>query len=103
MWSYLLAGVGILGLFIAARRPRLGWSISIAAQGLWLCYALATHQYGFIGASVAYTFVYARLLRAARAAVAPQAGFEPATSASVAPRSDPAELQGQETPIRVGC
>lgn len=65
IWSYVLAAVGITGLLIAARRPKIGWWFNIAAQMLWISYAIATRQWGFLGSSAGYTFAYIRLLRAA--------------------------------------
>lgn len=62
-WSFVLGGVGIVGLYIAARRPRLGWSVNIAAQALWIAYAVATRQWGFLPMSCAYAIMYVRLLR----------------------------------------
>ena len=58
MWSYALAAVGILGLYVAGKGRRLGWAIGFAAQGLWIAYATATHQYGFYASAVAYAGVY---------------------------------------------
>lgn len=60
IWSYLLAAVGILGLVLAGRRKAIGWAIGLGAQALWIAYALATHQFGFIVSALAYGAVYAR-------------------------------------------
>ncbi len=65
-WSWALAAVGIAGLWIAASRPRIGFAVSIAAQALWVAYALTTRQYGFLVTAAAYTVVYVRLWRRAR-------------------------------------
>jgi len=64
-WSYALAAVGITGLWIAASRPRIGWRFNIAAQAVWVAYAVATRQWGFLLTAVAYALVYIRLLRKA--------------------------------------
>lgn len=65
-WSYILAAVGITGLWIAATRPHIGWWFNIAAQGIWVAYAVATRQWGFLLTAVAYAIVYVRLLRRAQ-------------------------------------
>lgn len=57
-WSILLAVVGITGLYIATLKVWWGWAVSLAAQGLWITYALATAQYGFILSALAYGWVY---------------------------------------------
>jgi hypothetical protein len=67
-WSYVLAAIGVTGLWIAATRPTIGWRFNIAAQIVWLAYAVATRQWGFIVTAVAYGVVYLRLLRRAQAA-----------------------------------
>jgi hypothetical protein len=66
-WSYALAVVGVTGLLIAARRPRVGWWFNIAAQAAWVAYAVASRQWGFLLTAVAYAVAYARLLRRAYA------------------------------------
>ncbi len=59
-WSWLLTAVGVTGLYFAGSRKRLGWAIGIAAQALWIAYALATSQYGFFASAVSYGWVYSR-------------------------------------------
>lgn len=61
-WSLTLAAVGVLGLYVAGRRSRWGWAIGLGAQLLWVGYALATRQYGFLISAGAYGWVYARNL-----------------------------------------
>lgn len=62
-WSYVLSGIGVFGLVVAAARPRVGFGISIAAQILWVTYALVTDQAGFLISAGAYTVAYVRLWR----------------------------------------
>ncbi len=65
-WSYVLTAVGAAGLLLAGRMQRIGWLIGLAAQGLWISYALATEQYGFVISALIYGSVYARNYRAWR-------------------------------------
>lgn len=60
LWSYTLAAVGILGIWLAGRRNLWGWAVGCGAQVLWIVYALATEQYGFIVSALAYGAVYGR-------------------------------------------
>lgn len=57
-WSYLLAAVGIFGLWLAGNKRQSGWLVNVGAQGLWITYAIVTEQFGFIFAALAYGFVY---------------------------------------------
>jgi nicotinamide riboside transporter PnuC len=59
-WSWILAAIGITGIWLAGSRRTIGWTIGVAAQLLWIAYAIATHQWGFIASALAYGFVYAR-------------------------------------------
>lgn len=59
-WSWLLAAIGVLGLWLAGSRRRIGWAVGFVAQALWVAYALQTHQYGFVASALAYGTVYAR-------------------------------------------
>lgn len=60
MWSYLLAAVGILGIWLAGRKSAWGWAVGLGAQLLWIAYALVTAQYGFILSALAYGAIYGR-------------------------------------------
>ena len=59
-WSWLLTAVGILGLWLAGSKRRGGWLVGASAQVLWIAYALATRQYGFIISALCYGAVYVR-------------------------------------------
>jgi hypothetical protein len=59
-WSYLLTAVGILGLVLAGQKRSGGWAIGLGAQALWVAYAIATKQWGFIASALIYGSVYAR-------------------------------------------
>jgi len=60
IWSFALAAIGIAGLWLAGRRNAWGWAIGLAAQLLWIAYAIVTVQYGFILSALAYGFVYGK-------------------------------------------
>lgn len=59
-WSYLLTAVGVFGLWLAGRKSSGGWAVGFGAQALWVAYAIATHQWGFIVSAACYGTVYAR-------------------------------------------
>lgn len=59
-WSWLLAAIGILGLYLAGKRLAVGWLVGVLAQVPWLVYAVVTRQWGFIATAVAYGAVYTR-------------------------------------------
>jgi hypothetical protein len=57
-WSYVLAAIGVVGIFFVGRKHRWAWLWLIFNECLWIIYAVVTNQYGFIFAAVAYTLVY---------------------------------------------
>jgi hypothetical protein len=59
-WSWLLAIIGITGLWAAGSKKPWGWALNIGVQFLWIAFAINTGQYGFIVAAIAYGFVYGR-------------------------------------------
>ena len=59
-WSWLLTAVGVTGLYLAGQKVWWSWFVGLGAQFLWLGYALATQQYGFVVSAVAYGWVYGR-------------------------------------------
>lgn len=60
LWSWILAAVGITGIWLAGRNNKAGWAIGFAAQFLWAAYAVVSQQWGFIATAVAYGAVYGR-------------------------------------------
>lgn len=58
IWSWILSAAGITGLALSLRGHRHGWKIGVATQVLWISYAVATRQWGFVPASLCYGAVY---------------------------------------------
>lgn len=58
IWSFVLSAIGILGIFLAGKKNKLGWAIGLGAQVLWIVFAITTAQYGFIFAALAYGSIY---------------------------------------------
>jgi hypothetical protein len=58
MWSYVLAVVGVTGIFFVGRKTIWGWLVLLTNEFIWIAYALVTDQYGFIFMAVAYASVY---------------------------------------------
>lgn len=61
-WSWLLASVGLTGLWLAGSKRATGWAIGIGVQVLWIAYAVATGQWGFIASALAFGAVNVRNL-----------------------------------------
>lgn len=59
-WSFVLAGIGILGIYMAGKKSKTGWAIGVGAQVIWVVYAIVTQQWGFIFSSIAYGYMYGR-------------------------------------------
>ena len=58
-WSWLLTVVGVTGIYLTTKRLWYGFAIGIFAQTLWVSYAIATEQWGFIASAFAYGSVNA--------------------------------------------
>jgi hypothetical protein len=58
MWSWILAVIGVSGIFLVGQKTIWGWLILCANECLWIIYALSTDQYGFIAMALAYAVVY---------------------------------------------
>jgi hypothetical protein len=59
-WSWILTAIGVFGLWVSSTGRSWGFLVGLAAQVLWIAYALATDQYGFIVSAIAYAWVYSR-------------------------------------------
>jgi hypothetical protein len=69
-WSFGLAGIGVFGLFLTTRPEPVRWwgyGVGLAIQFLWVAYALATGQAGFLLSALAYGAVNLIGLRRGRA------------------------------------
>ncbi len=62
-WSYILAIVGITGIFFVGKKTAWGWLVLFANECLWITYALLSKQYGFILMAIAYMFIYIKSYR----------------------------------------
>jgi hypothetical protein len=60
MWSWVLAVIGCTGIFFVGRKTLWGWLLLMFNECLWVAYAIVTHQYGFIVASITYSAVYVK-------------------------------------------
>lgn len=63
-WSVLLTGIGLIGLYAAGSKKSWGWLVGLGAQVLWISYAIATEQWGFILSALVYRGMYIRNYRA---------------------------------------
>lgn len=53
-WSWTLAAIGVCGLWLTTRRDWRGYLVGLSVQALWVTYAVATGQFGFIASAIAY-------------------------------------------------
>jgi hypothetical protein len=58
MWSWILAVIGVTGIYFVGRKTIWGWLVLLLNECIWIMYALATKQYGFIFMATAYAAVY---------------------------------------------
>lgn len=59
-WSWLLACMGIVGMYFVGKKRWEAFIWLIVMECLWVIFALQTETYGFIVGSVAYVVVYIR-------------------------------------------
>jgi len=59
-WSWVLAAIGVTGIFFVGRKVIWAWLLLLFNECLWIIYAVTTKQYGFIVAALAYGVVYIR-------------------------------------------
>lgn len=75
-WSVALTALGGLGWLLVTLERRIhGFTVGIAAQALWITYAVATRQWGFLGSAALFGAINAlgvlRWRRARRATAGP--------------------------------
>lgn len=57
-WSWILAVVGVSGMFLVGQKVLKGWIVLFCNECLWITYAISTKQYGFVVMATAYIIVY---------------------------------------------
>jgi hypothetical protein len=57
-WSWILAIVGVSGMFLVGQKVLKGWIVLFCNECLWIAYAISTKQYGFVVMATAYIIVY---------------------------------------------
>jgi hypothetical protein len=60
LWSFLLAAIGIAGVYLAGKQNYWGWGLGVIAQVLWAVYAVTTGQWGFLVTCFAYAYIYGK-------------------------------------------
>ena len=60
LWSWVLAVIGVAGIYFVGRKTIWGWLVLLFNEALWIIYALISDQYGFIFSALAYAIVYIR-------------------------------------------
>lgn len=60
MWSWILAIIGVTGIYFVGKKTIWGWVVLGVNEVLWIIYAVTTKQYGFIVAAIAYGIVYVK-------------------------------------------
>lgn len=60
LWSWILAAIGVTGIFFVGKKTVWGWLILLSNEFIWIAYAITTKQYGFIISALAYAAVYIR-------------------------------------------
>jgi nicotinamide riboside transporter PnuC len=48
LWSYVLAGLGILSIYLTGKKLKSGWVVGLINSALWITYGLTSEQYGFV-------------------------------------------------------
>lgn len=56
-WSWVLATIGCVGIYLAGRQNKWGWFLGVCAQVVWMSYGIVTAQYGFCVTAVVYGFL----------------------------------------------
>jgi hypothetical protein len=59
-WSWLLACMGIVGMYFVGKKRWEAFMWLIVMECLWVIFALQTETYGFIVGSMSYIVVYIR-------------------------------------------
>jgi nicotinamide riboside transporter PnuC len=54
MWSWVLASIGIFGVYLTTSKKVAGFAVGLGAQVLWITYGVTTKQYGFVMSAIGF-------------------------------------------------
>ena len=60
LWSFALAGLGILQIYLTGKKLRFGWIVGLMTSLLWFIYGIVTAQYGFLISAVVFGAIHWR-------------------------------------------
>ena len=58
IWSFALGFGSLLGLWLAGRKPLVGWLWLFTMELFWIFWSALIHQYGFMCLCIVYGFLY---------------------------------------------
>lgn len=64
LWSFALAGLGILQIWLTGKQLRIGWVVGMVTSALWFAYGYATGQYGFLISAIVFGAIHFKNWRA---------------------------------------
>lgn len=53
-WSVGLTVGGVFGIYLTTKKLWWGFLVGVLMQAVWVAYAIATRQWGFLGSAAAY-------------------------------------------------
>lgn len=59
-WSWVLTGMGAMGIWLAGRGRATGWAVTMASEVAWLAYGVTTRQWGFVAGAVLWAGICAQ-------------------------------------------
>lgn len=59
-WSVALTATSLVTSLLIGNKLKIGWILGVAMQVLWLVYAVATRQWGFVASALAFGFMNTR-------------------------------------------
>jgi len=60
LWSYTLAGLGVLSLYLTGKKKKSGWLVGLVNSALWIIYAVITNQLGFLLSALVFIWVQSK-------------------------------------------
>jgi hypothetical protein len=58
VWSFLIAPLGVIGLYFVGSFKVWAWIYLLMVEILWIVFAIATKEYGFILSSIGYSAIH---------------------------------------------
>lgn len=60
LWSWVLAGLGIVQIYLTGKKRRIGWVVGFITSCMWATYAVLFGAWGFLFSAAVFGWIHVK-------------------------------------------